>query len=316
MIQQKSLIAAVAALCVAGSCQAGRLGVFTSGDNGFDTHTFYYDDGQEVTVVDTQFVPELTKAMVEQIRKETKSPITRVIVTHPNPDKFNGLSYLHSIGAKSVGSAATARAMPEVHKYKKNFFVNAAKMFTESSYPQFENIQQTFTGKEVIKLKSGETLTLVELKNPGVTSDQVVVRIDSTGDLLVGDLISHNAHAWLEGAIVNGKPHTNLEQWRAALLELPPLSASKPQAKAYGGRGDFVTVKQAVDDQRKYLEQANSIVDSYIQSVADKRALVDPATASGHAEGITKKMSEAFPTYSAPYLVRYSVYGLIHTKLE
>ena len=37
----------------AAPAEAGKLGVFTSDANGFDTHTFYYDDGQEVTLIDT-----------------------------------------------------------------------------------------------------------------------------------------------------------------------------------------------------------------------------------------------------------------------
>ena len=108
----------------AAPAEAGKLGVFTSDANGFDTHTFYYDDGREVTLIDTQFVPALTQAMVEQVKRETHSPITRVIVTHPNPDKFNGLAYLHALGVESIASRATADAMPGVNEYKKYYFVN------------------------------------------------------------------------------------------------------------------------------------------------------------------------------------------------
>jgi len=297
--------------------QAGTLGVFTSDANGFDTHTFYYDDGQEVTLVDTQFVPALTRAMVEQVRKQTRSPITRVIVTHPNPDKFNGLAYLHTLGVESISSRAAAAAMPGVHEYKKYFFVNIAKMFSDESYPKFENVKSTFDGQTRIRLKSGETLSLIELKNPGVTSTQVVVRIDKTGDLLVGDLVHHKAHAWLEGAIVNGKPHADLLKWAAAVDELPALAKDKPAAKVYGGRGDFVAVAQAVQAQHAYLVRADALVDDYIAGLGPRRQeLADPATSAAHHDALAKRFAEAFPDFDLSYMIKYSIYGLVGTKLR
>ncbi|MFY7941659.1 MAG: MBL fold metallo-hydrolase, partial [Burkholderiaceae bacterium] len=155
-------------LAAQSASQAGTLGTFTSDAQGFDTHTYYYDDGKEVTVIDTQFTPALTQAMVEQIRKQTSSPITRVVVTHPNPDKFNGLSVLHALGAVSIASKAAADAMQGVHDYKKYFFVNMAKMFTDDNYPRFEPIRQTFRGQTTLRLKSGETISLFELQHAGV----------------------------------------------------------------------------------------------------------------------------------------------------
>jgi glyoxylase-like metal-dependent hydrolase (beta-lactamase superfamily II) len=312
-----AVMAATTLGLVAARADAGRLGVFTSDANGFDTHTFYYDDGHEVTLIDTQFVPALTQAMVEQVRKETRSPITRVIVTHPNPDKFNGLAYLHTLGVESISSRAAAQAMPGVHEYKKHVFVNLAKMFSDETYPKFENVKSTFAGETRLRLKSGETLSLIELKNPGVTSTQVVVRIDKTGDLVVGDLVQHKAHAWLEGAIVNGKPHADLVKWAAAVGELPALAKSKPAAKVYGGRGEFVSVAQAVQAQRAYLVRADALVDDYIASLGERRQeLADPAASPAHHATLAKLFAEAFPDFALPYMIKYSVYGLIGSKLR
>ena len=282
-------------------------------EKGFDTHTYYYDDGKEVTVIDTQFVPALTQAMVEQIRSQTRSPITRVIVTHPNPDKFNGLSVLHALGAKSVASRSTAQALKGVHDYKKYFFVKLAKMFTEESYPKFEPIQTTFSGKTTIRLKSGETLTLFELKNPGISSNQTVVRIDQSGDWIVGDLVHYGAHAWLEGGIVNRKPHPDLKKWQAALNEFNTLN-TKPQAKVYGGRGDVGTVPQVVAFQKDYLARVDEIVSSYVihDFLADLR---DPATAQPHYAALQARLEGEFPALKLSYLVGYGVYGLVNSKV-
>ena len=43
-----------------------------------------------------------------------------------------------------------------------------------------EPIKTTFKGKQVIKLKSGETISLIELPKPGISSTQTVVRIDKS----------------------------------------------------------------------------------------------------------------------------------------
>lgn len=303
--------AALAAL-VSSAALAGTLGVYTSDANGFDTHTFYYDDGKEVTLIDTQFVPALTAAMVQEIKSKTSSPITRVIVTHANPDKFNGLPYLHKMGVESITSAAVAREMPSVHAYKENFWVNSAKAFKPGSYPAFEPVHTTFDKKLTIRLKSGETISLFELKNSGVANKQVVVRIDNTGDLIVGDLVHTNAHLWLEGGLVNGKPHADLKRWSAAVAELGPIAGAKPDAKVYGGRGEFVTVKQAVAEQQRYLKAAQALVEAYVAELGERKSeLSDPAKQGAHYKELESRFALAFPAYKLPYMVGYSVYGLV-----
>lgn len=295
----------------AGTSVAGTLGTYTSTANGFDTHTYYYDDGKEVTIIDTQFVPQLTQAMVDAIRQQSTSPITRVIVTHPNPDKFNGLPVLHRLGVQSIASDATAAAMPGVHAYKRYFFVNIAKAFSEDTYPSFEPVTATFSGRTTIRLKSGETLTLIELKNPGVATTQTVVRIDRTGDLVVGDLVHYRAHAWLEGGIANGSPQPDLAKWRAAVRELESLG----KGKVYGGRGQVGSVKDVVAYQTDYLAKAEGIVGTYV-SVIPKAELADPARAQIHYQTLQKLFEQQFPSAELSYLIGYGVYGLVSSKIN
>ncbi|WP_395830426.1 MBL fold metallo-hydrolase [Elstera sp.] len=293
---------------VAGAAQAGQLHVFKSDANGFDTKTFWYDDGREVTVIDTQFTPGLAEAFVADIRKQTTSPIRRVIVTHPNPDKFNGLSVFHKLGAVSIASAATAQALPGVDTYKRYFWVEIAKAFTAETYPALAPIQQTFSGSTVIKLASGETLTLTELKHSGVSSTQTVVKIDATGDLLVGDLVHHGAHAWLEGGIVNGKPKPDLAAWRAALAELPALGGKI----IHGGRGASAPVAEAVAAQTDYLTGIEKLTRAYVTGLGAKaNELAAPATAAPHYAALEKQAAAAYPNRDLSYLVGYGIYGLV-----
>ncbi len=305
---------AAAALLALGTsiATAGELHVFTSDHAGFDTHSVWYDDGQEVTVVDAQFTPAHAEALLADIRRQTRSPVTRVIVTHPNPDKFNGLGVFHHIGAQSIASCRTAAAIPEVDAYKRHFFVDVAKAFTNETYPKVEPVQLTFSGQKKIQLKSGETLTLFELPRPGISSNQTVVRIDKTGDLVVGDLVHTHHHAWLEGGLQDGKATPDLAGWKADLRELHKLG----QGKVYGGRGEFAPVREAVAQQIAYLDKADAIVEGYVRSLGAKKAeLADPTRQDAHYQAIQAAFVKAFPDYAFPDLIRYSVYGLVQQKL-
>lgn len=311
------LVATLCAALASSTGVAGSLGVFTSDINGFDTHTFYYDDGEEVTLIDTQFLPSFTEAMVKEVRSKSASPITRVIVTHANPDKFNGLPYLHALGIESVTSAAVAADLPLVHAYKEHFWTHEAQAFKPGTYPAFENVRTVFSKSSTITLKSGETLTLFELDNPGVANHQVVVRIDETGDLIVGDLVHTKAHLWLEGGLLQGKPHADLRLWSSAVGELQYLSTGKPGAKVYGGRGDFIPVADAIKEQQRYLTQAQALVTGYIAELgARKGELHDGQKKATHYQELEKRFSAAFPDYKLPYMVGYSVYGLLNTLTE
>ena len=305
-------LASTLALFGTAPAAAGELHVFTSDAAGFDTHSVWYDDGREVTVVDAQFTPAHAEALLADIKRQSASPVTRVIVTHPNPDKFNGLSAFHRAGAESIASAKTAAAIPGVDAYKRYFWVKVAKAFTDETYPKVEPVKTTYSGTRVITLKSGETLTLFELKQPGVSSDQTVVRIDKTGDLVVGDLVHTRNHAWLEGGIVDGHPVPTLAGWKADLAELPKLG----HGKVYGGRGEFVPVKEAVAQQTAYLDKANAIVDAYLKGLGNRVGeLSDPAKQGAHHKAIQAELAQAFPGYAFPDLVGYSVYGLVQQKL-
>ncbi|MDX2010475.1 MAG: MBL fold metallo-hydrolase [Myxococcaceae bacterium] len=305
MVRTPSLLVAL----VSSSVLAGQLHVFTSDDAGFNTHSVWYDDGQEVTVVDTQFTPAHAQTLVEAIRAKTKSPITRVIVTHPNPDKFNALSVFHALGAVSIASKKTAAAMPGVDAYKRFFWTKVAKAFTDETYPKVEPVKQTFEKQLVVTLTSKETLTLIELPEPGVSSSQTVVRIDRTGDLIVGDLVAHQAHAWLEGGIVDGKPRPTLDGWRKDLKLLPTLGAGT----LYGGRGAFGPVKQVVAAQLAYLDTAERLVTQIVASHTAAE-LADADRSKAIFAEIQQALVKAFPQHAHPDLVGYGVYGLAASK--
>jgi glyoxylase-like metal-dependent hydrolase (beta-lactamase superfamily II) len=278
---------------------------WSSGADGFDTTSTWIDDGTEVTVFDAQFTPDIAAALLAEIEATTSSPVTRIVATHPNPDKFNGASVFQDSGASFIASDATAAAMPGVHDYKKAWFVGAG-MFTEDSYPALPVPDQTFSGT----LDLGNGISLTELAHGGVSSTQTVGIADD--NLIVGDLGFPGVHAWLEGGIVDGTASPDLDAWRAALAELPDLAGGD----VYPGRGDVTAVGKTVDDGIWYLDVAEAEVDAYVGALADPMSALTGDDANTHYANITAQIAEAAPARELEYLVTYGVYGLAFSMVE
>lgn len=292
----------------------GQIYSFESDGNGFNTKNFFYDNGEEIVVFDTQFTPDTAKKSIEFLRTKTQNPITYVVITHPNPDKFNGMSAFQEQGAKIISSRATSDSMKGVHEYKKYYFVNMAKMFTENTYPKLSQVDVVFNQSYDLRLKNGEVIALTELSNPGVSSNQTVASISSVNALVVGDLVHHNAHAWLEGGIVNGKPTPTLKGWLADLNELQTnFKATNPIV--YGGRGEAVKLDQAVTAQISYLKKADAIIAQYIVNLGAKKTELQGDKAGQHYPALQAQFERAFPAYSLGYMIQYGAYGLVNSKL-
>ncbi|WP_428264181.1 MBL fold metallo-hydrolase [Haliangium sp.] len=280
------------------------LHTFTSDQNGFDTHTYYLDTGSEVVVFDAQFTPALAQAMVDDIRAHTDSPIRYLVITHPNPDKFNGASVFRELGAQIVASRATAEAIPGVHAYKKYYFVNVAGMFTEDDYPTPTGVDLVFDDELVLDLDGAEEVRLRVLDHAGVSSTQTVASIPSLDALVVGDLIHHGVHAWLEGGIVDGAPQPDLSAWRAALDELSEFG----NPTVYAGRGEPAALDEAAPAQAAYLAKVDDLTRAYVAEVGAPALLGDDA--STHHAALAERIKAAFPEYGLGYMADFSVYGL------
>jgi glyoxylase-like metal-dependent hydrolase (beta-lactamase superfamily II) len=292
------------------------LQTFTSDASGFDTHSFYLDTGREVVVFDAQFTEPLAEALLKDIQAYTTSPIRYVVITHPNPDKMNGVGVFQRQGAKVIASDATAAAIPGVHAYKKYYFVQLAKMFTDATYPPEAKPDVTFQGQHRLALEGGAEVTLKTLTHPGASSTQTVAYIPALGALVVGDLIHHRAHAWLEGGIVDGQPHPDLTAWRAALDEL--TAAYPASTTVYGGRGERAPLSEAVAAQQAYLIKLNDLILAHIKGLDDATLAAlrsDAATQQAHYAQLTDAAAAAFPDYALPYMITYGVYGLVQHHL-
>ncbi len=287
---------------------AESFGTFTSDGAGFDTHSYWLDTGREVVVFDAQFTPALAEKLVAEIRAKTKSPIRFVVVTHPNPDKFNGAPVFQALGAKVVASERTAAALGAVHAYKKHYFVNVAKMFTASTYPAEPRVDVTFRGDLELPLEGGAVVKLHELANAGVSSTQTVAFIPSRRALVVGDLVHHKSHAWLEGGIVDGRAKLDIAGWKRALEELRTYEG----ATVYGGRGEPAPVAEAVDAEIAYLDRMHAIVTGYVKDLGPAKGELFGPKAGEHHKKIHALAAKAFPDYTLGYLVEHGAYGLVN----
>lgn len=286
-----------------------RLETFTSGGNAFDTHSYWLDTGRDVVVFDAQFTPSVATQLIAEIRSKTSTPIRWVVLTHPNPDKFNGAAAFQAIGAKVVASEATATSIPGVHAYKKHYFVNVAKTFTEETYPAEAKIDLTFNGSFDLPLEGGVVVKLRELEHRGVSSTQTVAFVPHLGAVITGDLVHHKAHAWLEGGIVDGKPTPDLGSW---LLALDELQSVYPTSTVHGGRGEPATpIEEAVKAEKDYLERLNAIVVTYIASLGPSASTeLTSENAQHHYRALRALAERAFPDHALPYMIEYGVYGL------
>lgn len=304
--------AAVLLLAAAALAPAADLGHYDSDSAGFDTRTHWLDTGAEVVVFGAQFTPALASEALAAIRSATTSPVRWVVVLHPNPDKFNGAAVFQAAGAELVASASTAAAIPGVHAYKRLYFEEVAKLFPPGTYPAEARVDRTFEGSWELPLRGDAQVVLRELAHAGVSTTQTVAYLPGEATLLVGDLVHHGAHAWLEGGIVDGAPAPDLNAWAAALDELAAFPA---KTVVRGGRGEAAPLAAAVAGQKAYLQAMGCLVLGYLHELGERREELRGPQAGEHFAEIAGRAAAAFPGRRLSYLVEYGVYGLALSML-
>lgn len=290
----------------------GKIIEYVSDGNGFNTKTIFYEGQNEVVAFDAQFTTQYAKKAIKHLRKFTNKPISWLVITHPNPDKFNGASVFKKEGAKILSSELTKKNMPQVHAYKKYYFVKVAKMFPNKSYPKMPTIDETFENEFTIKLKDGESIILREYGRPAVSLNQTVATLPNNLGIVVGDLIHHNAHAWLEGGINESKATPTISEW-IELLKIVQNDHSE-NINVYGGRGEVSQIRVAIPAQIKYLKKSEIIVENYIRKLGNKKNELISDKANEHYTNITQIFKKEFPNYNLPYMIQYGVYGLVNSK--
>ena len=193
-----------------------------------------------------------------------------------------------------------------MHAYKRRYFVEVAKRFTADTYPPLPKVDRTFGRELRLPLRGGEVQLRV-LAHAGAASTHTVAYLPAARALIVGDLVHHRVHAWLEGGIVAGVPRLDVDAWVAALGELKAYRG----ATVYGGRGPAAPVAVAIAGQQAYLLEARAIVRAYVDALGPRAGELDGDGAAAHHVAIAQRIAAAFPAHDLGYLTPYSVYGLI-----
>lgn len=293
------------------SSKEPQIYTFESNANGFNTNTFFYDNGEEVVAFDAQFTEDLARKSIEFLRTKTSNPIRYLVITHPNPDKFNGASVFKNEGAIVISSSQTEKNIEPVHAYKKYFFVEMAKMFSHDTYPKPIGIDRVFDQNMNLQLNNGEIIQLTETQKPGVSTNQTLAYIESIHTLLVGDLVHNKVHAWLEGGIVNGTPKPSIDSWIETLKD---IKSNYPSSTILiGGRGHAEPLAKSLSEQIIYLKESEKLVKSYVESLGSNSDELLGPKANLHHQKITKIFEEKFPNYKHSYMIQYGVYGLLNS---
>lgn len=275
----------------------GKIYTYESDANHFNTNTIFYDDGKEVVAFDAQFTNQAAEEAIAFLKTKTDNPINYLVVTHPNPDKFNGIPAFKKIGAKVIMSEDSDSNLQGVHDYKKYYFTQIAESFTEENYPKMVRGDVTFKDDYTVDLANGGKINLTEFHQSGISNNQTVAFIENENALIVGDLVHHNAHAWLEGPIVDGTTKYSTRNWTEILEK---LKADYPnEAKVYGGRGTSANLEDALEQQVDYLNTAEQIVRDYLAH-----------TEEADFTEVQKLFEAKFPDYTLGYMINYGAYGL------
>lgn len=196
----------------------GRVGTYVSKPWGFSTSSYWIEGPRGLILIDTQFLPSAAEESLQLAEASTGKKVVAAIVLHPNPDKFNGASLLAARDIPVYTSAQVRALIPAVHADRKRSFYERYR----PDYPAEAPTLLSFGDRTTELALAGTTLKLHVL-GPGCSEAHVVVEWE--GHLFPGDLVTNDAHAWLE----IGKT----DQWRARIQELLAL---KPKV-VHPGRG-------------------------------------------------------------------------------
>jgi glyoxylase-like metal-dependent hydrolase (beta-lactamase superfamily II) len=218
---------------------------------GAGANTGFVVADKEVVVIDTKMTEESAKQMIEEIKKVTPNPVTKIILTHSDGDHVNGL----------VGFPAVLDIIS--HDNTRDHMAKAFK--SDQQLAHLPTI--TFSDKLSLHFGSGKKTARVDLLyfGPAHTNGDAVVFFSDEKVAFIGDLLFLGRDPLIHRA-KNGTSF-GLVKVLKALLSL--------DAETYASGHNELTTKKEIQD--------------FLQSVMDKQAKIQTMVNNGKTLDDVKK---------------------------
>jgi cyclase len=141
---------------------------------GSGANTGFFIGEKEVLVIDAKMTTDAARLMIEEIKKLTPNPITKLVITHSDGDHVNGLGGFPP-GLEIISHAQTKKDMVEAFKEPN----------LEALQPYLPN--KTFTDRMDLSV-GAERIQLLHF-GPAHTSGDIVVFFPAEKVAFVGDLV-------------------------------------------------------------------------------------------------------------------------------
>lgn len=223
---------------------------------------------KEVLAIDAEMTADSARQMIDEIKKVTPKPLTKLVLTHSDGDHVNGIGGFPP-GLDIISSAGAKKEMAEAFK--------APKMQALQSYLP----SQSFTDKMDINLAPLH-IQLLHF-GPAHTSGDAVIFFPAERLAFVGDLVFIGRDPLIHRQ--KGGSSSGLIKTLKALLEL--------NADRYvPGHGDVIS-KSDIETAMKSLQEKQAKVRSLIQ---EGKSLDETKKAFGLVDSPTKAGGMRFPS--------------------
>ena len=194
----------------------GKAGVASQENRGFNSNAGFVVTREGVVVVDALGTPQLGEAMVAAIRKITRKPIRKVIVTHYHADHFYGLQAFKKAGAEVWAHYAAREYLDGGEGISRLAQRRADLAPWVDDATQLVPADVWLEGDRSFTL-GGTRFDIVHL-GPAHSPEDVIIVVGKTGVVFTGDLLftgrvpfvgDADSKRWLEtfSRLLDLKPH-------------------------------------------------------------------------------------------------------------
>jgi glyoxylase-like metal-dependent hydrolase (beta-lactamase superfamily II) len=263
-----------------------QIHVFTSPEPAFLVNSFILETQNGVVVIDAQFLVSEARKLKQKVEQLGK-PLLGVIVTHPHPDHFNGVSILcENLDVPIYATQSTLDGIQAVEASKREFW----KQTYGDDYPDSTTFPNRIVSSKQKLIIDGVNLVIDDL-GAGEASDITVIYLPTEQVLIASDLLYHRVHPWLAESRSN-----------AWIEQINYVKTTYADAEiVYAGHGSEGSL-QALDQQLEYIRFFQALVDENL-------------TATGAIEGnakaqIKQTMQTRYPGYPLEFLIEMNIDGV------